>query len=146
MLLTRARSFLFVPADRLDRLPKALACPAHVIVVDLEDGVGPADKPAARAALQAAHGRLSPADRLRVAVRINAVGTQWHEADMALLRSLSRSGLAATMVPKAESVSRLRDVWDALAVPLLPIVESADGLAALELIGRYLDALRTRRT
>lgn len=136
MLLTRARSFLFVPADRLDRLPKALACPAHVIVVDLEDGVGPANKSAARVALEDAHGRLSPTQRSRIAVRINATGTPWHDEDVTLLRSLARTGVAATMVPKAESVSRLRDLWDALAVPLLPIVESAEGLAALELIAR----------
>ena len=51
MILARARSFLFVPVDRLDRLPKALASPAHVIVAGLEDGVGPSNQAAARAAL-----------------------------------------------------------------------------------------------
>jgi len=142
MILARARSFLFVPADRLDRLPKALASPAHVIVADLEDGVGPSSKAAARGALQEAHARLGPADRSRIAVRINAVGTQWHDADVALLHSLARTGLAAAMVPKAASVSRLRDLWDAVAVPLLPIIESAEGLATLELIARTLGVCR----
>ncbi|MES2631364.1 MAG: CoA ester lyase [Pseudomonadota bacterium] len=142
MLLTRSRSFLFVPADRLDRLPKALDSGAHIVIVDLEDGVGADAKSAARAAWAEAHGALSPAHRSRVAVRINGFGTEWHEADVALLRSLSRTGLAAAMVPKAESVSQLREVWEALGVrealgvPLLPIVESAEGLAALELIAR----------
>ncbi|WP_048440310.1 CoA ester lyase [Caenimonas sp. SL110] len=136
MLVSRARSFLFLPADRLDRLSKALGSGAHIVIVDLEDGVGANAKTAARTALADAHGALSPADGSRVAVRINGFGTEWHEADIALLRSLARTGLAAAMVPKAESVSQLRELGEALGVPLLPIIESAEGLAALELIAR----------
>ena len=32
-VLARARSFLFLPADRLERLPKALASGAHAVIL-----------------------------------------------------------------------------------------------------------------
>ena len=42
--ITLARSFLFLPADRLERLPKALASGAHALILDLEDAVAPERK------------------------------------------------------------------------------------------------------
>jgi citrate lyase subunit beta/citryl-CoA lyase len=70
-----ARSFLFVPGDRMERLPKALGSGAHAVVADLEDAVAPDHKPAARAAIAAAVNGLSQDDRRRMLVRVNAVGT-----------------------------------------------------------------------
>src|ERR1700688_1964163 len=43
--------WLFCPADRPERFAKA-AVAADVVILDLEDGVAEADKPAARKALQ----------------------------------------------------------------------------------------------
>ena len=43
-------AWLFCPADRPERYAKAAAV-ADVVILDLEDGVAPADKEAARAAL-----------------------------------------------------------------------------------------------
>jgi len=43
--------WLFCPADRPERFAKAAAA-ADVVILDLEDGVAEADKPAARKALQ----------------------------------------------------------------------------------------------
>ena len=42
------RSFLFLPATRLERLDKALTSGADAVIIDLEDAVAPADKAAAR--------------------------------------------------------------------------------------------------
>ncbi len=42
-------AWLFCPADRPERYAKAAAV-ADVVILDLEDGVAPADKEAARAA------------------------------------------------------------------------------------------------
>ena len=53
-LLTEARSFLFVPGNRPERFDKALASPADMVIVDLEDAVPAADKATARLALAAA--------------------------------------------------------------------------------------------
>ncbi|MET3602426.1 citrate lyase beta subunit [Sphaerotilus sulfidivorans] len=52
--LAQARSLLFVPGHRPERFAKALASGAGAIVLDLEDAVAPADKPAARVAVRAA--------------------------------------------------------------------------------------------
>jgi citrate lyase subunit beta/citryl-CoA lyase len=49
----RLRSLLFVPGDRPDRMEKALKSGADALILDLEDAVAPASKPAARAAIAA---------------------------------------------------------------------------------------------
>ena len=58
--------WLFCPADRPERFAKAAAA-ADVVILDLEDGVAEAEKPAARKAL-----RDTPLDPERTVVRINA--------------------------------------------------------------------------
>jgi citrate lyase subunit beta/citryl-CoA lyase len=132
----RARSFLFVPADRLERLAKALAGEAHAVIVDLEDAVAPADKAGAQQALGAAWQALAPEHRQRTLVRINASGTPWHDDDVALLRQLGPE-LGGVVVPKAESVAALQSVFrERGGVALLPLVETAEGLHALDLICR----------
>ena len=47
----RLRSLLFVPGDRPDRMDKALRAGADGLILDLEDAVAPAVKPAAREAV-----------------------------------------------------------------------------------------------
>jgi len=44
-------TWLYAPADRPDRVAKAIASRAHAVIVDLEDGVAPAGRAAARDAL-----------------------------------------------------------------------------------------------
>src|SRR5689334_20124609 len=92
-ILARARSFLFVPADRPERLPKALGSGAHAVIADLEDAVAPDDKAAARQSLAVAWSALNDAQRERMVVRVNAAGTAWHDDDMALLRELRPAGV-----------------------------------------------------
>jgi citrate lyase beta subunit len=70
--LGRARTFLFVPANRPERIAKALASGTDVVVVDLEDAVAPAEKPAALLALLT---WLEAHPEERVTVRINAADT-----------------------------------------------------------------------
>ncbi|MGE0097171.1 MAG: CoA ester lyase [Hydrogenophaga sp.] len=132
-----ARTFLFLPADRMERLDKALASGAHMVVLDLEDAVAPAVKAQARTALTEHWCRLDEAARARIAIRINATETPWHAEDVAMLQHLRPSGPGAVMLAKTESVAQL----DALAlqigaIALLALVESAEGLAALDGIAR----------
>ncbi|MDD0814085.1 CoA ester lyase [Curvibacter sp. HBC28] len=139
--LARARSFLFVPADRLERLPKALASGADAVIVDLEDAVAPAAKAGARGALASAWGGLDAAQRARLVLRVNAAPTPWHADDLALLAQLP--GLAGVMLAKAESAAALSTV--AAAAPglaLLPLIESADGLLNLSAIAAAPQVLR----
>ena len=39
-----ARSYLFVPGNRCERIAKAIASGADAVIVDLEDAVPPAEK------------------------------------------------------------------------------------------------------
>jgi citrate lyase subunit beta/citryl-CoA lyase len=74
-------------------LEKAAQLPADEIVVDLEDGVAPQDKEAARENLDAA-GALGT-----LAVRVNAVGTPWFERD---LEAVVERRPDVVVLPKAE--------------------------------------------
>lgn len=120
------RSYLFVPADRPERLPKALAAGADAVIVDLEDAVAPEAKHRARDAL--ADWLASPA-AAPVLVRLNAVQTAWFDDDLhACLHPLVR-GL---VVPKAEDPTVLMDIAaKAAGRALLPLIESAAGFDAV---------------
>ena len=131
-LIAQARSFLFVPAVRPDRVAKALASGADAVIIDLEDAVDPGEKEAARHALAGAFGALDAPRRARLLVRVNAAGTPWFAGDVALVNELAAQGLAGVTVPKAESAAALATFAPALG--LLPLVESVNGhAAALEL-------------
>ncbi|MDD0837708.1 CoA ester lyase [Curvibacter sp. HBC61] len=139
--LARARSFLFVPADRLERLPKALASGADAVIVDLEDAVAPAAKAGARLALASAWGGLDAPQRARLVLRVNAASTTWHEDDLALLAQLP--GLAGVMLAKAESAVPLQRLAERQpGLGLLPLIESADGLLNLSAIAAAPQVLR----
>jgi citrate lyase subunit beta / citryl-CoA lyase len=102
-------AWLFCPANRPDRYAKALAA-ADMVIIDLEDAVSPANKATAREAL--ANAQLDPA---RVVVRINAVTSSEHAADMAALR---RTAFRTVMLAKAESPDQLEDLpgWDVVVL------------------------------
>lgn len=119
-VLTTARSYLFVPGHRPERFDKAVAAGADAVIVDLEDAVGPADKAAARAHLLAWLDVAHP-----VYVRINAAGSAWFDADLALC---AHPGVAGIVLPKAEQVTDLKAVAAAGAQAILPLVESALGV------------------
>ncbi len=121
--MTLARSYLFVPGNRCERIPKALASGADAVIVDLEDAVPTAEKDAARAAVAAALRAEAP-----VWLRVNGEQTPWFEADCSLL---GQPGIAGLVIPKAESASRITALHEQGRVPVLPTVESAMGLARL---------------
>lgn len=121
------RSYLFVPGDRPERYAKACAAGADAVIVDLEDAVAPEAKDAARAALVA---WLSPAQP--VLVRINAAGTPWFDADIAIC---SLPGVAGVVLPKAADEREIESL--ALHLPgvaILPLIESAAGLWNVEAV------------
>jgi citrate lyase beta subunit len=92
------RSLLLTPAHRRERLEKAVALKADAVVFDLEDGVPPTAKEAARATAADALRQLEFGRRERV-VRLNAIGTEEWERD---LRALPFDHLDAVLVPKIE--------------------------------------------
>lgn len=130
-----ARSFLFLPADRLERLPKALDSGAHALILDLEDAVAPERKAGARDALARLWPSLDAGVRARLLLRINAAPTPWHADDAALLGELQ--GLGAVMPAKVEAPADLLRLFAAFpARRWLPLIESAEGLAQIDTIAR----------
>lgn len=129
-----ACSFLFVPATQPERLPKALASGADLVIADWEDAVAPADKERARNALADALTALPAPQRARLLVRINSEATPWFAADLQALAQLTAQGLAGAVVPKAERAQTLQAVARAAGpqAALVPLVESVAGLAAAD--------------
>ena len=125
------RSYLFVPADRPERFAKALASGAHAVIVDLEDAVQPLQKDRAREQLDT----WLETSATAVYVRINAAGTSWHEADLALLRHPAVRGV---MLPKACDLQALAAVAARLGAEqrILPLIETVSGWFAVEAIAR----------
>lgn len=142
--IRHARSFLFVPATRLDRLDKAFATGADAVIVDLEDAVAPDSKASARLALAERLPALDASLRQRLLVRINAVGTPWHEEDLALMAKWSGQSLGAVMLPKSEAAVALRAVVARLGAPgqVLALVESLEGLDNVDALAREPGVLR----
>jgi citrate lyase subunit beta/citryl-CoA lyase len=141
--LATARSFLFVPADRPDRLLKALASAADFVIADLEDAVAPERKAAARADLSSAWEALAPASRARLLVRVNGWGHPDHEADLAAVGRHARAGLAGVMIPKSEDGRRLAEAASACpGLPLIALVESAQAFAGLDAIAAAPQVVR----
>jgi citrate lyase subunit beta / citryl-CoA lyase len=89
-------TWLYVPADRPDRVAKALASGAHAVIVDLEDAVAPAAKEAARAGLRELFATTPP---VRVHIRVNGIETQWGQDDLRAAAALPVHGVT---LPKTE--------------------------------------------
>ena len=138
--LALARSFLFVPGHRPERFAKALACGADAVIIDLEDAVPLDAKLAARAALMAAWPDFDLAQRARLLVRVNPFGTTWHQADLSAVASLT--GLGAVMLPKAETPQHIAHAAQTSGLPVLPLIESAEGLGQMDLMARTPGVLR----
>lgn len=124
-------AILFCPADRPERYAKA-AARADAVIIDLEDAVAPADKPAARKAM--ADSTLDPE---RTIVRVNPVSTDDFAADLAALR---QSPYTTVMLAKTEHVEQLRQLEGysvialcetALGVLNAPAIAAAENVVAL---------------
>lgn len=136
-LAAQACSFLFVPATQPERLPKALASGADMVIADWEDAVAPADKPAARSALLQAVAAFDVAQRARLLVRIDAEGSPWFADDLDALTQLMSLGLAGAVVPKAERLQTLCAVAQAHRVQQA-LQEAGGGVCVLD--GHMVDA------
>lgn len=123
-------TLLYAPAARPDVARKALAGAADVVILDLEDSVAAGAKDAARAAVPdlvaAAPGRA-------VQVRVNAVGTPWAAADLAMVAKLPAAvGVRIPKVGRAADIEAVRAVAGDRAVHCL--IETAAGVEAAALI------------
>lgn len=116
-------TWLYVPASRPDRIPKALASTADIVIVDLEDAVAPAVKDEARANLAI----LNDFPEADVEVRINGAETPWFEEDIEAVRALTRP--VGVRIPKAEDPEVIRQLAAELnGCELTLLIESAIGV------------------
>lgn len=122
--ISSARTALFVPGDRPDRFDKAAASGTDLVVCDLEDAVTPSSK---AKALDAVTGWLS--EGARACVRVNASGTAEQLAELTRLRGVP--GLLGVLVPKAEDPAELERIHEHVGVPLVPLIETAHGVAGV---------------
>ncbi|WP_066717070.1 MULTISPECIES: CoA ester lyase [Hyphomicrobiales] len=111
---------LFVPGDRPERFVKAASTDADAIIIDLEDAVAADGKDQARAAL-----KRDFTDK-PVLVRVNGIGTPWHDRDIAALRG---HGFSAVVLPKAEFGPEFETLCEQLDLPVVALIESVRGLA-----------------
>lgn len=138
------RSWMFVPGNRQRMIEKSLGVAVDAIMMDIEDGVAPAEKEAARqqiaASLDGVAKRLKAGEPVRTParyVRINAVGHERMRDDLA---AVVRPGLEGLVVPKVETPAQVRTVAEILdrreveaglergSVRLLVAIESPKGM------------------
>jgi len=134
------RSLLFAPGNHARRVEKALLLGADAVILDLEDAVATAEKPATRAMVAAA---LQRPRRGLLYVRVNAVDTAFCYGD---LLAVVQPGLDGIILPKVESAAGLATIDWLLAqieaerglperrIELIPIIETARGLRQLDAI------------
>ena len=105
------RSWMFVPGHRQRFIDKAMTLDCDVMMLDIEDGVPPDEKPAARELIAEALGRpKTPGSPARF-VRINSIGHERSEADLA---AVVRPGLEGLVLPKVQYADEVRTVADYL--------------------------------
>lgn len=136
----KLRSLLFVPGDRPDRMEKALDAGADALILDLEDAVAPAAKPAARRAVA---DFLAGNRQAHLWVRINPLNGPEAPHDLAAIAGTHPAGI---VLPKAEGgasvdalARRLTEIGNATAMILAIATETP---AAIFQLGAYGGARR----
>jgi citrate lyase subunit beta/citryl-CoA lyase len=131
------RSWMFVPGHRQRMIDKAFGLSTDAIMLDIEDGVAPSEKDAARKNIADSLGREKTAGSPARYVRINAIGHARMDAD---LEAVVRPGLEGLVCPKVDTPDEVLKV-DAILnarepnmkmergrVKLLIAIESPKGL------------------
>lgn len=128
------RSFIFSPGTDPSMFGKALASGADIVCVELEDGVAPQHKDAARENMLGIFAEPQADDGIERIVRINMLGSPEGEAD---LKAVLESALPppALMLPKVNAPEEVQRVAEALdgaghKTRLQVIIETNPGLEA----------------
>jgi citrate lyase subunit beta/citryl-CoA lyase len=149
MMTAVPRSYLYVPGDQPRKLARALDREADAVIVDLEDAVAPAAKPAARAAVAEWVRSRDPGAGVEVWVRINPDEAGHHDA-----LAVVGPGLTGVVAAKTRSATDLIALDEVLRqaensagltpgqVEVVPLLESAAAVLEASAIAR---APRVRR-
>ncbi|OBA78275.1 citrate lyase [Mycobacterium sp. 1164966.3] len=128
------RSALYLPGNKARALEKGKTLPADMLIFDLEDAVGPDAKVESRERVceAASSGSYRPRE---VVVRINGLGTEWHDDDLTAVAGSSADGV---LVPKVERGEQVRAL--AAALDTLGARESMQLWVMIETPGAFLRA------
>ena len=146
--LVPRRSFIFTPGLKPEMYPKALACGADIVCVELEDGIAPKDKAEARRNAMALFAEPQADDGVERIVRINCLREAFGLSDVQAVLETDTPP-PALMLPKVRTPDEV--IWlDNLlterghATRLHVIIETNPGLEAVHDIARAsprIDAL-----
>ena len=119
------RSVLYMPGANERALEKAKTLETDALILDLEDAVAPDAQEQARDRVCAAAASGVYGNR-EITIRINGLGTQWHDADLAAVVAAKP---AAIVVPKVNSADEVRELDAAITA-----ASGADDLALWAMI------------
>ncbi|MCA1782808.1 MAG: CoA ester lyase [Dermatophilaceae bacterium] len=138
------RSVLYMPSSNERALEKAKTLPVDGLILDLEDAVGPGDKPAARDAACAAASSGDYGHR-ELTIRINGMGTEWHEADLEAACAAGPDGIVVPKVNSAKEVKHLAEAMMAFGSPettrLWAMIETPEAIFNVRKIAKASDRL-----
>jgi citrate lyase subunit beta/citryl-CoA lyase/(S)-citramalyl-CoA lyase len=138
-IISQNKTWLFVPATRIDRVDKAFASGADAVIVDLEDAVAKQDKAQAREALKVYYDRQhsnqtgnqsSNQNHQSIWVRINKAGSEEFFKDVVLCQKMPN--LAGVLLAKAEQASDIESVHQLTSLPVIALIENTIGLYQIE--------------
>ena len=113
--MTPLRSWLFIPGDSEKKLGKVDACGADAVILDLEDSVAAANKPAGRALVAAFVGeRPRGARASQLWVRINPFDSGLALDDLVAVVGASPDGIMLPKCDGPDDIRRLSHYLDAL--------------------------------
>ena len=127
------RSILFLPTDKIERLPKALGSGADKVIFDLEDGLAHDKKNIGRSNFADLANSNYNGQPDKFLLRINALDTEEYKEDIKMLKSLSSLPYSIA-IPKIESVDECRTFLEDLGkkILILPQIETPRGIANIE--------------
>ena len=125
------KTWLFVPATRIDRVAKAFASGADAVIVDLEDAVAAADKVQARKDLQVYY---DSQDYQPIWIRINQASSNDFVEDLELCQQMPN--LAGLILPKAEKAADIEQLHNATGLPIIALIETALGLYQVDRLAK----------
>ncbi|HET8988431.1 MAG TPA: CoA ester lyase [Humibacillus sp.] len=138
------RSVLYMPSSNERALEKAKALAVDALILDLEDAVAPDAKDVARENACAAV-QSGDYGRRELTIRVNGLGSQWHDADLAAAAAAGPDAIVVPKVGSAEEVRSLVAAMDAAGAPahtrLWAMVETPVAVLHAEEIARASDRL-----
>ncbi len=139
------RTYMFAPGNHARRVEKVFTLGADAVILDLEDAVALAEKPATRERVVAAltHENRGGGAASRGYVRVNDISTEFCHGDITAVVGPWLDGI---VLPKVESADQLRTIdWlvaqlererglDVGGIDILPIIETGHGVANVRAI------------